>query len=208
MYTFQAIQIFLFLIPGFLASRILDAIVIRRQVQKELESVIEALIFSMVVYTLYSLTGEASPIILDQKGGMIAYRYDANSFLILIGFSILLPVLLAIIINNDLHMRLARFFKVTKKTARLSVWHDIFYDKKPLVVLDFTDGRRLFGWVEHFSDDPEKPFLYVAKPQWIDGEKYIDTGLEGMLITPEQKISFIEFLRDENYDESETVKEN
>jgi hypothetical protein len=84
MYTFQAIQIFLFLIPGFLALKILDAIVIRRQVQKDLERVIEALILSMIIYTIYSFTGEASPITMDMKGGIFAYNYDTKSFIILI----------------------------------------------------------------------------------------------------------------------------
>lgn len=206
MYTFQAIQIFLFLIPGFMAAKILDTLVIRRQTQKELESMIEALIFSMIIYTVYSFSGEISPITLDQTNNSFAYNYDARSFMILVGIGILLPVLLAFIINNDLHMKLARVLKITKKTARLSVWHDTFYDKKPMVVLDFSDGRRLFGWVEHYSDDPDKPFLYVAKPQWIDGENYVETGLEGMLITPEQKISFIEFLKEEIDGDSEAIK--
>jgi hypothetical protein len=103
-------------------------------------------------------------------------------------------------------MKFARIFKITKKTSRLSIWHDIFYDKKPLVIIDFADERRLFGWVEYFSDDPDKPYLYVAQPQWIINDKYTPTGLEGILITPEQKISFIEFLKDETEQNSQIDK--
>ncbi len=206
MYTFQAVQIFIFLIPGFISSRFLDSLIIRKQDQKELSSIIEALVLSMVIYTVYSLTGLPSPITLDQVKSTFSYNYDTESFVILLGISILLPMLLAFIVNNDLHMKLARVFKLTKKTSRLSIWHDIFYDKKPLVIIDFSDNRRLFGWVEYFSDDPEKPYLYVAQPQWVLDDQYIETGLEGMLITPEQKISYIEFLKDEKAQDSETDK--
>jgi hypothetical protein len=196
MYTFQALQIFIFLIPGFISSKLLDILVIRRQDQKELNGIIEALILSMVIYTLYSLTGLSNPIILNQANNTKAYNYDPKSFLLLTGASVLLPLFFAIIINNDLHMKLARALKITKKTARLSVWHDTFYEKTPRVILDFADGRRLFGWAEHFSDDPDKPYIYIAQPQWIKGKKYIKTDLNGILITPEQKIAFIEFLKD------------
>ena len=196
MYTFQALQIFIFLIPGFISSKLLDTLVIRRQDQKELNGIIEALILSMIIYTLYSFTGLSNPIILNQANNTIAYNYDPKSFLLLTGASVLLPLFFAIVINNDLHMKIARTLKITKKTARLSVWHDTFYEKTSRVILDFADGRRLFGWAEHFSDDPDKPYIYIAQPQWIKGNKYIKTELDGILITPEQKIAFIEFLKD------------
>jgi len=197
MYTFQALQLFIFLIPGFLASKLLNTLVVRRQDEKELDSIIEALILSMIIYTIYSFAGLSSPIALNQISNNLVYNYDPKSFLLLIGASVLLPLILAIIINNDLHMKLARALRITKRTSRLSVWHDAFYDKRPLVQIDFADGRQLFGWAEHFSDDPDKPYLYIAQPQWIQKGKYIETGLEGILITPEQKISFIEFLKEE-----------
>lgn len=204
MYTFQAIQIFIFLIPGFISAKFLDSLIIRKQDQKELSGVIEALILSMVIYTLYSFTGLPSPITLDQVKNTFSYNYDTVSFTILLAISIILPLLLAFIANNDLHMRLARVLKLTRKTSRLSIWHDIFYDKKPLVIIDFVDERRLFGWVEYFSDDPDKPYLYVAQPQWVLKDQYVPTGLEGILITPEQKISYIEFLKYEPKQNSDT----
>lgn len=206
--TFEAIQIFIFLIPGFISSRVFDSLVIRKQDQKELANIIEALILSMVIYTIYSFTGLPSPITLDQKQTTFSYNYDTKSFLILIGLSMVLPVLLAVITNNDWHMKLARLINLTKKTSRLSIWHDIFYgyDKQPMVVIDFVDGRRLFGLVDHFSDDPDNPYLYLTYPQWIHEQKYIQTGLEGILITPEQKIGFIEFLKEKAEQETSSDK--
>ena len=167
MYTFNAFQIFIFLIPGFISSRFLDSLVIRKQDQKELSSIVEALILSMVIYTIYSLTGLPNPITLDQVKSTFSYNYDAKSFVILLGISILLPLLLAFVANHDLHLRLARFLRVTHRTFRLSVWHDAFHEKQLSIIVNFSDGKRLFGWPEHYSDDPDKPYLYIAQPQWI-----------------------------------------
>lgn len=36
--------------------------------------------------------------------------------------------------------------------------------------------------------------IFLFKPAWIQGDKYIDLNVEGILITPEQKIESIEFL--------------
>ena len=51
MYSFQALQILIFLIPGFISAVILDTLVVRIE-KKELGKIIEALIFSMIIYTL------------------------------------------------------------------------------------------------------------------------------------------------------------
>lgn len=197
MFTFQAIQILIFLIPGFISSRVIDALIVRKPEHKELESVIEALIFSMLIYTLASFVGLKSPVALDTTMTTVIYP-EPWSFVWLIAISMMLPVLFAGFINNDLHMRLVRWFRVTKKTSRLSVWNDAFYDKKARVIIDFVDQTRLFGWVEHFSDYPDNPFLYVTHPQWVNGDEFEKIeGVEGLLITPEQKIVYVEFLKDD-----------
>lgn len=190
--TFEATHLFIFLIPGFVSSRFLDSLITRRQDKKELSSIVEALILSMIIYTIYSITGLGSPISIDQANSTISYSYDSMSFIILLGISLILPLIIAYIVNNDIHMKMARFFRITKKTSRLSIWQDILHNKHPLVIIDFTDGRRLFGWIEYFSDEADQP-MYISQPQWISNGKYIPTGLDGMYVTSEQKISFIEF---------------
>jgi len=54
MYTFQALQILLFLIPGFISSAMLYSLVIRHD-KSELSRIIEALVFSLLTYAFYSL---------------------------------------------------------------------------------------------------------------------------------------------------------
>jgi hypothetical protein len=194
MYTFQALQIFLFLIPGFISSAILNTLVVRKKEQGELAKIIEALIFSMLIYTFYSFLIKQSPIVLDQTSGTITYSYDAESFLALFLLSVLLPIPLALFATNDWHMKLARWLKISKRTARSSVWFDVFYDVKKHIIVDFENGRQVYGWPMYYSDDPDEPYIYLYEPFWIQDNKYVPTGLTGLLITPEQKIEFIEFL--------------
>jgi len=197
MFTIQAIQLLTFLIPGFISSRVLDTLVVRKKEHKELEIITEALIFSLLIYAIFSLLGGVQPIVFSEEGAYFSYGYESpKSLVIILSTSIILPVLIAGVLNNVLHMKLAQKLKITKKTGRLSVWHDVFYEKKSNVIINFVDGKRLFGWAEHFSDYADKPYLYLYAPQWIDGDEFIDIGIDGMLITPEQKIAFVEFLKD------------
>lgn len=194
MYTFQALQILIFLIPGFISATILDALVVRKE-KKELGKIIEALIFSMLIYTIYSAVSGRSPIALNQIEKSITYSYDSKSFLWLGLFSIGIPVVLSFLITNDLHMKVARTLLISKRTARSSTWFDVFYDRKRDIIINFENGRRIYGWPEYYSEDPEKPYIFLHKPAWIKEEEFVDLNVEGILITPEQKIECIEFLK-------------
>jgi uncharacterized membrane protein YozB (DUF420 family) len=194
MYTFQALQVLIFLIPGLISSTVLNALVVRKKEQKELERVIEALIFTMFIYTFYSICYRGSPVVLDQTANTITYSYNAVPFLWLVSSSIVIPVVLSFLITNDWHMKLARALRISRRTARSSVWFDVFYDLKKHIVIDFENGRRIYGWPMYYSDNPGEPYIFLYRPRWIKEDKFIDTGLFGMLITPEQKIEAIEFL--------------
>jgi hypothetical protein len=96
-------------------------------------------------------------------------------------------------------MKLARALRISKKTARSSVWFDVFSDKKTAIIINFENGRRIYGWPLYYSDNPEKPYIFLSKPAWIkkgkEKDEFIHLDIEGILITPEQKIESIEFLR-------------
>lgn len=195
MFTFQAIQILIFLMPGFISVKILDSLVVRKQDSKDLEIVIQALIFSLLIYTLSSLLKINNLITLDPNNYSISFPHPFLYIWIIL-ISIGISFLFALIINQGWLMSLVRWLKITRKTSRLSVWNDVFYTKPRRVIVDFFDGSRVFGWVEYYSDYCENPFIYLAQPQWIKRGKFENTGLDGLLITPDQKIRFIEFLKD------------
>ena len=79
-------------------------------------------------------------------------------------------------ITHDLHMKVLRRIGVTFRTARDNTWLDIFSDQERYIEVNFTDGRRLFGWPLYYSNHPEEGLLYVYDAAWIDDEgKYAVT---------------------------------
>ncbi len=201
MYTFQALQVLVFLIPGFISAVILNVLIIRKE-KSELGKIIEALIFSLIIYTIYSFIIGKSPVTLVQIGESSTYSYDSNAFLWLSMFSLIAPLVLGFLITNDWHMKAARFFRISRRTARSSVWFDVFSDFKKHVIIDFANGRRVYGWPMYYSDSPDSQYVFLYKPAWIKEDEttgkstYVDLDIEGILITPEQKIESIEFLED------------
>jgi hypothetical protein len=202
-FTFEGLQILIFLIPGFISQRILDILIVRRE-RSELGKVIEALIFTMVVYTLYSFVSGVSPVSLTRVNETLTYSYDSTGFIWLVVLCIIIPILMGLLFTTDVHMRLLRSLRATRKTSRSSVWYDVFCDIKRRVVITFGDERRMFGWPEYHSNDPENQYLFLSHAKWINDEAgedeapYIDIPGEGILITPELKIESIQFLEKEN----------
>lgn len=194
MFTFQALQILLFLIPGFLASFLLDAMANRRGPASEFGRITEALILSLIAYTPYGLLENKSPISLTEQSGAVQILYDGQALLLLVSICILIPILLAVLINHDLHFRLARTLRLTRRTSKSSVWFDAFHSNQSYVILDFEDGRRLYGWPTFYSDDPDVPFVYLENAHWIVDSEFVDIGLRGILVTPQESIEFIEYL--------------
>jgi hypothetical protein len=195
MYTSEALLIFIFLTPGFISSAIMNFLVVRED-KKELTKIVEALAFSLIIYTIYAILHGQSPVILDSTSGTVVYNYDAVGFLWLAGITLLIPIAISYCITNDLHMKLARILRITTKTARPSIWLDVFYNNKKHIIIDFENGRRLYGWPMYYSDNPKEPYLFLYKPYWVQEKKFIDTEVYGMLITPEQKIDIIEILNE------------
>lgn len=193
MYTFQVLEILIFLIPGFISATILNALIVRKE-KKELGKIIEALIFSMLIYTIYSFVSGRSPVTLNQIEKSITYSYDSKSFLWLGLLSIGIPIVLSCFVTNDWHMKIARTMRISNKTARSSVWFDVFCDIRKHIIINFENGRRLYGWPMYYSNEPGNPYIYLFKPAYIQEDKWVDLDVEGILITPEQKIESIEFL--------------
>lgn len=195
MFTFQALQILLFLIPGFMASQILGMLVVRSKAQNELVRIVEALIFSMLIYAVFAVVAGYSPVSMDQTNNTISYSFEPWPFIALIAISIIMPIILSFFMTRDWHMKFARKLGASQRTSRSSVWFDVFYDFKCPVIIDFANGRRLYGWPMYYSDDPENPYLFISNPYWIEDNEFVQTGLVGMLVTPEQKIDLIEFVK-------------
>lgn len=201
MFTFQALNILMFLLPGFLCMAVLG--ILTPSIKRDnLQKIVNALIFSLLIYAIYAVIYQSPPVSLVKEtvGQQIQYSFNfqKKSIGLLVLISLLIPVLISYFIKYDLHMWVLRKLKVTDRTSRTNVWFDIFTDKKTYIIINFEDGRRLYGWPEYYSDNPENKSLFLCQAAWITKEgKYIDLNNEGILITPNERIDTIEFVKKE-----------
>src|SRR5579859_1889527 len=65
--TFQAVQVLLILLPGFVTSRVVLALTVRPSVT-DLDKIIEALFYSFAVYVICLMTPWANPIAVQVTG--------------------------------------------------------------------------------------------------------------------------------------------
>lgn len=189
----QALAVLLFLLPGFVASRIVGAVAVRRA-KGHLGEIVEALILSYLIYLALEAVGWGvlvpSPV--AESTARVAFGRAAVSLVLAVVFALLYGAS----INHDWHMQLLRWMKVTVRTARTSTWLDVFTEQRGGIVVRYADGRRLAGWPAFYSDDPEEGLLYLRSPAWIDnaGNWHSVEG-DGILIDVRDGIDSIEFLK-------------
>jgi len=197
--TFETLAVLAILLPGFLASAILNAVIVRKPLDA-FSRLLEALAFSAAIYSV--------PVVVVFVGGTnlgvfqsgissgdypAGVGYFALAVLLL---TIAIPILAGASITHDVHMRLLRKLKITDKTARETVWFDVFTDiSDRYVVVNLRDGRRLLGWPQYYANTPEEGTIYLFDPYWINNNRgqNISLGRHGILISKEM-IEMIEFV--------------
>lgn len=198
MYTNEALQILVFLVPGFLSVIIFNKFESRREQNNQLRFIVEALIFSLAIYSFFSIFYSTSPIYLKHEGNTYVVKYESSLGLLVV-ISLLLPCFISFILTHDWFMALARKLNITTEGSHNWVWQNVFYRCKRSIIVHFADNRRLQGWPEYYSKGYQDRYLYITDPQWIVNTqtgKYQYQKMEeanGLLITPDIKIDFIEF---------------
>lgn len=196
---FEALSVLLVLLPGFVSAKIVQSLCVR-PLQTELDKVVEALLYSFLVYVSYALFVGIAPlriIATSHPNGSIEYAPHANGFglLYLLAISVLLGVAIAGCLTNDFPTRLFRQIRLTQRTTRSSVWSDVFHDWAHYVQVQFCDGRRILGWPRYYSDTPEESALFLEGAAWVDKDgKATDIPGPGILITKNMQIESIMFL--------------
>jgi len=196
--TYETLGILTFLIPGFLSSIIYSRMVFRNELDNW-NKFIEALIFSFIIYTIFSIWNGDFPVFLikNTNGDVTEYliRFTKKELIQIFGVSVFLAILVGSLNNRDLFMAMLRKVQLTKKTSRDSVWADVFVNKPKYVIVNFNDKRRLLGYPEYYSDDLNEGVLYIMRPKWIEEEENEYEGnskLDGILVL-KKDIEYIEF---------------
>jgi hypothetical protein len=195
-----ALAILLVLLPGFCAAYVIQHLSVRRK-QTELDKIIEALLFSTILFVLtlphfkYVLPVSWHPVN-TSNGTIYTLEFNAKYLQTLLFWAIGIGVLYAININRDLFLKLFRKFKLTDRTARSSIWNDVFQDiPNSYLQVELSDGRIVVGYLHYYSDDAEESSIFLEDAAWLTetGEQISIDG-PGILLTKEAKIVFISFL--------------
>jgi hypothetical protein len=195
----EALGILLVLLPGFAAAYLVQLLAARRK-QSELDKVVEALLFSLALY-LFTLPffGYALPI--SWRPGDENHSDAWQIFIVwphLFALAVLAVVLGAIYaasINHNWLTAPFRWFKISERSARSSVWTDVLSDLKGYVQVGMPDGRSVIGWLRKYCDEDDTHALFLEEAAWIDSD-----GMEipihgpGILLTKNLGIEYVMFL--------------
>jgi len=209
--TYEALNVFVFLIPGFIASIIFNNLLVRKE-KDNFSKIIEALVMSFLIYTVVSGLIGHSPVILEtiKEGNITKYsiRYNATVLLPIALLAIFIPIVFGFLVTTDFHMRLFRFLRITNKTSRETVWIDVFTDQKRYIIVNLKNGRRVFGWPMYYSNTPEEGMIYLYDAAWIDDQgKYIELDIHGLFLVEPCSIESIEFTNIDKEKAKELTKE-
>ena len=94
--------------------------------------------------------------------------------------ALLLSVLYAANINHDWLMSLFRHLGVTERTARSTIWNDVFQEIGGPVQVGLSGDIRVIGWLRYYSDEAEESSIFLEQAAWIDKD-----GTENLLRVPE-----------------------
>ena len=189
----ESLRLFFYLIPGFLSSILLGALVYRKE-QTAFKFIITSLIFTFLIYSLPVIFLGYIPLPLAIDTDSFTISLDRKSLAVIFGISVSLPVVLAFLINNDLIFSFLRWIHITYRTSRENVWLDVFASEKKYIIVHLQDGTRVFGWPARFSDTPEEGYLYLQDPSWInEDDEYEDMDIHGFFLVKKENIEYIQF---------------
>ena len=194
-----ALEIFLILLPGFAAAYLVQQLATRRN-QSDLERIIEALLFSFVIYVCFIMANHGQLPFHVQKGSDTnsdSIVWSPSSVGILAAITFGFGLFAVIYINNDWN-RVFRKLHLTERTTRNSIWTDIFESeagREQVVQVELSGGRSVLGVLLYYSDDPDESSVFVTRAAWVtsDGEKIPIPG-QGILLTKESGIRSISLL--------------
>ena len=200
MWSYQALIVFLILLPGFITRTIIEALTPRKR-QRDLSLVIESFIFSFITYAivLYVYPDKFQWIFWQHPVLVSDTILSSVRPVIVLAFvvSVIMGLLWSTIINHDWLHWILRLIRVTTNTARSSTWLDTFSDMQGRsVIVTLGDNRRICGYPEYYSNDDGDPgVVFLANPEWIDDQgKYTSCKVRGILITKQEGLKRIEFM--------------
>lgn len=198
-----ALEILLILLPGFAAAYIVQMLALRGS-QTDLDKVIEACLYSFLIYATFVLFTHGSlpfdVVLAKPPATETLIAWHARRLLGLATTTLVFAVCGAVYVNKDGN-RLFRWVKLTERTSRRSIWNDIFQQvatRNQVVQVELGDGRSILGVLSYYSDVAEDCSIYIAQASWVDKDGgTVTIPGAGILLTKNANITSISLLDQE-----------
>jgi len=187
----ETIEILEYLLPGFVAAWIFYGFTAHPK-PSQFERIIQALIFSLIIQGILSL--------------IVSIHWpwvEAFNALPSLGKTVIVALLVgftfSVFANNDCFHRCFRFLKITKETSYPSEWYRTFYCNLTYIVLNFRDGRRLYGWPIEWPSEPGDGHFSITDAIWLPNntsgeQKNIELPEDEVLLVDAKDIELVEFV--------------
>jgi hypothetical protein len=194
----DALSALVLLLPGLLCARLVRRFCVRAA-QTELDKLIEALIYSFLIYVIFSLTVDPLSLVPEGQTLGIALRHLATQpkpLLYLTILSVALAISIALVENNDLAAGVLSKLRISRRSPRPSLWNDVFHDHGGYILVELSEGRMILGWLRRFSDYAGEPSLYLEDAAWVaEDQSRVQIEGPGVLLTAASGIKTVMFLR-------------
>ena len=196
-FKFEAIAVLVILLPCFLAARLEQKLTVKGT-RTELDKIVEALLYSFVVYVVYASITKSFPVSVRDTLTGLSHEYTVETKPLLLaalaGIAVVLAILKSYVGNHDLLGKLFRRLGVSQKSWRDSTWSDVFHNHGGAVQVQLADGRSVMGWLKYYSDEAEDGCLFLERAAWVAGDELVQIDGPGILLSKKSEVSSITFL--------------
>jgi Family of unknown function (DUF6338) len=193
----EAIAVLVILLPGFLTARIVQHATFGKE-QSELDKIVQALLYSFCIYVIYTAVRGRLPVSIESEATKTGAEYhihsDPRGLLILVSIAVLLAIALCFVAHRDLGGKTFRYFKLSARSWRASVWTDVFHEYGDTVRIELSDGRAIMGWLKLYSDTAKESSLFVERAAWVSGTELVPIDGPGIFLTRDSGIQSVSFL--------------
>lgn len=191
------VPILLFLLPGFLTTRVIGILAIRRE-SDSFDKVIQAFVFTFVNMLCFSVARW----VLEHLSGLKFDRvdfYTTGNLVLMVTCSVGIGLACSWEINNEPLLRKLRGLGLTKKTYKPGVWMETFQHVERYVVVHLVDGRRVYGFPRFYSDRDGERSLFLEDASWLnDQNNLLNQTRMSIYLDEKSGILLIEFIDFEN----------
>ena len=188
----EAVSVLVFLLPGFVAAAVFHSLTAHPK-PGAFDRVVQALIFTMVGQ---AITVVIVPVFGASAGNVAGAetREFVLSLVVSVSLAVLLAVLAACVLNNDVAHRALRRIGITRETSYPSEWYSTFARHECYVVLHMKGQRRLFGWPEEWPSRPDEGHFRIAEGEWLENDGRTPAEGVAAILIPAGEVEMVEFM--------------